>query len=170
MTDREVMQIALDALSYHTEQTRPIFATDKAIAALTEALAAPQRQPLFGEMIAQHPGLSAELAEIDRAIDAKHGCAAPQAPQPAQEHVGIVESALRGLGGFHARLADGAEMPRVGSKLYTTPQAPQPLTDEQIEAIFDPRNGAMQGLDEVARRFARAIEAAHGITSKGPAA
>lgn len=51
--------------------------------------------------------------------------------------------------------------------VYTNPakQAkPQPLSDEQIAAIFDPRNGAMQGLDEVARRFARSIEAAHGIT------
>ena len=45
--------------------------------------------------------------------------------------------------------------------LYTHPASP--LTDEQIDALFDPRNGAMQGLDEIARRFARAIEAAHKI-------
>jgi hypothetical protein len=34
------------------------------------------------------------------------------------------------------------------------------MTDEQIASLFDPRDGAMQGLDEMARRFARRIEAA----------
>lgn len=38
-----------------------------------------------------------------------------------------------------------------------------PLSDEQIDAIFDPRDGAMQGLQEMARRFARKIERHHGI-------
>lgn len=39
---REIMQQALDALEYHTMQTRPISHTDKAIEALRQALAQPE--------------------------------------------------------------------------------------------------------------------------------
>jgi len=39
------MQQALDALEYHTMQTRPITHTDKAIEALKEALAKPEQEP-----------------------------------------------------------------------------------------------------------------------------
>jgi hypothetical protein len=42
MTDREIMQQALEALEYHTMQTRPISHTDKAIEALRQALAQPE--------------------------------------------------------------------------------------------------------------------------------
>ena len=45
MTDREIMQQALDALEYHTMQTRPISHTDKAIEALEAALAQPEQTP-----------------------------------------------------------------------------------------------------------------------------
>ena len=45
MTDREIMQQALDALEYHTMQTRPISHTDKAIEALRQALAQPEQEP-----------------------------------------------------------------------------------------------------------------------------
>jgi len=41
---REAMQKALDALEYHTMQTRPITHTDKAIEALKEALAEPEQE------------------------------------------------------------------------------------------------------------------------------
>jgi hypothetical protein len=40
----EAMQKALDALEYHTMQTRPITHTDKAIEALKEALAEPEQE------------------------------------------------------------------------------------------------------------------------------
>lgn len=43
MTDREIMQQALDALEYHTMQTRPISHTDKAIEVLRQALAQPEQ-------------------------------------------------------------------------------------------------------------------------------
>ena len=46
MTDREIMQQALDALEYHTMQTRPISHTDKAIEALEAALAQPEQEPV----------------------------------------------------------------------------------------------------------------------------
>ena len=47
MTDREIMQQALDALEYHTMQTRPISHTDKAIEALEAALAQPEQEELI---------------------------------------------------------------------------------------------------------------------------
>ena len=46
MTDREIMQQALNALEYHTMQTRPIRPTDKAIEALRQALAQPEQEPV----------------------------------------------------------------------------------------------------------------------------
>jgi hypothetical protein len=63
-----------------------------------------------------------------------------------------------------------------GTKLYTTPPAPAPvpLTDEQIDALWEPayRSVSRGGVftpssTEGKRAFARAIEAAHGITEKG---
>jgi len=45
---RELLAMALDALIYHTNQTRPIERTDTAIAALREALAQPEPIDGFG--------------------------------------------------------------------------------------------------------------------------
>ena len=42
----------------------------------------------------------------------------------------------------------------------------KPLSDEQIDALFDMRDGAMVSLAEIGRRFARKIERAHGIGEK----
>lgn len=52
----------------------------------------------------------------------------------------------------------------VGTKLYTSPQPAQrkPLTDDEIESI----NVRLAGKRDLARLFARAIEAAHGITGE----
>ncbi len=46
-----------------------------------------------------------------------------------------------------------------GTKLYTTPPQRKPLTDDEIESI----NVRLAGKRDLARLFARAIEAAHGI-------
>jgi hypothetical protein len=43
MNHIEVMKQALEALEYHTEQTRPLFKTEHAIVALKEAIAEQQR-------------------------------------------------------------------------------------------------------------------------------
>jgi hypothetical protein len=54
--------------------------------------------------------------------------------------------------------------------LYTTPPAqpaPVPLTDEQIAELFYASRFAKDEYDSGANKFARAIEAAHGITEKG---
>ena len=45
MNGREAIKIALDALEYHQEQTRPIQKTQETIAALRQALAQPEQEP-----------------------------------------------------------------------------------------------------------------------------
>jgi hypothetical protein len=46
MTDKEALKLALEALEYHTEQTRPIWKTEQAITAIKQALAAPAQEPV----------------------------------------------------------------------------------------------------------------------------
>jgi hypothetical protein len=49
MTKDEALKLALEALEYHTAQTRPIQRTEAAILALREALAAPVQEPVAGQ-------------------------------------------------------------------------------------------------------------------------
>lgn len=109
-----------------------------------------------------------------------------QASAVQQEPVGVVEAAVRGAGGFHARLAAGAEMPRVGDKIYThhaqqaKPQPPdhlpdagkkiaaklQPLSDGQLfDGWISSRvcTGSMGSRQMAFNAGARFAEAAHGI-------
>ena len=62
----------------------------------------------------------------------------------------------------------------IGTKLYTSPPKRQPLTDEQIDNLgrkekdalldFIYENGtASEGSDYFFKKYARSIEAAHGI-------
>jgi uncharacterized protein with PIN domain len=43
--DREALKLALEALKYHTTQTRPIHQTDEAIAAIEAVLTPPTQEP-----------------------------------------------------------------------------------------------------------------------------
>ena len=43
---KETLKLALEALEYHTEQTRPIHQTSEAITAIKEALAQPAQEPV----------------------------------------------------------------------------------------------------------------------------
>lgn len=52
---RELLQQALDALIYHTNQTRPIERTDTAITALRAALAQPEPEPVAWQVNVQTP-------------------------------------------------------------------------------------------------------------------
>lgn len=70
------------------------------------------------------------------------------------DEISITESNLR-----HRQPTFVQELWKNATPLYTTPQQPKPLTDEQIgdiAALFYPRWQGHEG-------FARAIEAAHGI-------
>jgi hypothetical protein len=81
-------------------------------------------------------------------------------PTPVQqEPVAEVVQAFSDLVAISWRHS-GGRFPPVGTKLYTSPQPAQPLTDEQIEACIHHVDEDGIGLFA----FARAIEAAHGIT------
>lgn len=53
--------------------------------------------------------------------DVREALAASPAAQSVA--IGVVESAARGAGGFHVRLAPGAQQPARGDAVYTTPAA-----------------------------------------------
>ena len=83
-------------------------------------------------------------------------------PPAQQEPVG--EVVLEGLIGDSqvVRFHMYKEIPPVGAKLYTSPPASKPLTDERIFELASEHQDWDRNLIRV-RSFARAIEAAHGI-------
>ena len=77
--------------------------------------------------------------------------------QPEQEPVGqLLEDA------FGRGQVMWFNKPKDESMLYTTPPQRKPLTDEEIQNIL-PDDGTPMSLGEAFVKFARAIEAAHGI-------
>ena len=85
------------------------------------------------------------------------------AEQPAQQEP-VGEVVLEGLIGDSqvVRFHMYKEIPPVGAKLYTSPPASKPLTDERIFELASEHQDWDRNLIRV-RSFARAIEAAHGI-------
>ena len=170
MIDEAVVRLALDRL-----QSRTDTADLDAIAAINEALVEQQER---GEPVAwmitteMQDGSRSTYPVIGRYKDVKDMCdfgepvplvygdTTPLAP--AQEPVAWVDvkDTHEGPYDFH-----GKELLPVGKhNLYTTPPAPaQPLTDEQIVQVLGDVREAVSG--NVFLTFARAIEAAHGITS-----
>jgi len=69
-------------------------------------------------------------------------------------------------GRFVVEPTNSAMVLPVNMALYTHPQPRKPLTDEQIDEIADTvANMPLVGIvNDFRTRFARAIEAAHGIT------
>ena len=144
-TPHRTLQMALDALDAITDDvdgtglnTMPSF--DKAldaIAALREALNAPEPEP---------------VAEVYRA---RYGRRA------------------RNVGVDDVRKLNGVALPPLGTKLYAAPPAapapaqPVPLTQDQIADCTRTAHRACDAKGPMTRwstEFARAIEAAHGIT------
>ena len=174
--DRELLKMALDALLHAVPQTsEQAQEQSRSIVALQDRLAQPepvaQCEPVgvvtaWWQKPSGKPQASVELSQPTPV-----GTKLYTNPQPAVhgEPVGWVAKSGHGTY-FRETITDDlkslsfAGRPYWRPVSYTHPQPERvPLTDEQIGAIFDPRNGASQGVSEVARRFARAIEAAHGI-------
>lgn len=152
---------------------------------MREALAAAQQEP---------------LNRLDVACDIKTLCAIGDLPDsfeevadwiadgsmPAQQQEPVAEVKLKERGGnagiatvIHEIFDPMREPLRVGDKLYASPPASKPLTDEQIirlvpglyDCLCDPYDCDKSGDDYASIpkdmiRLARAIEAAHGITGE----
>jgi len=100
-------------------------------------------------------GLQAELARVNARL-------AEQPTPVQQEPVGEVVQAFADLTAISWK-HNGGRFPPIGTKLYTAPPAQRkPLTDEQIVAKALHLSGLGTSPDVI--QFARAIEAAHGIT------
>jgi hypothetical protein len=172
MTDlRTAAQQALEALEYHTEQTRPIQRTADAIATLRAALAEDTRD--WSLLEATQESLREHMAEIQqlRAALAQPATIAEwwAAKQAASgEPFGYLwPTGMHPEFRFYQQKRDGVD----GMPLYATAQpapARVPLTDEQIDRITTEQWGAGLGAPYAAyRAYARAIEAAHGIAAPG---
>jgi hypothetical protein len=83
--DKAVVQQALEALEYHTEQTRPIWKTEQAITALHQLLEQPE--PVFCEYCGGN-----DDADFGLPTDHCTDCARPQPAQPAVRWSPALES------------------------------------------------------------------------------
>jgi hypothetical protein len=99
----------------------------------------------------------------------KHGCV-PMQPAPVKP-VAIPEYIRDAAKHLHENRFEPSFMVRAivgwinGSPPAAQP-APVPLTDEQIESLL-PDDDTPMSLGEAFVKFARLVEAAHGITEKG---
>jgi hypothetical protein len=76
MTKDEALQLAIDALEYHTAQTRTIWDTEKAIDTIKKVLAQPERKPLSEaaiEGLANFVAIDDFNYDFARAIEKAHG-------------------------------------------------------------------------------------------------
>lgn len=97
-----------------------------------------------------HGGIEESIAAIRGALD-----------QPQQELVALVTAAQKVMDEFGTS-SDGLQELYQALKLYTSPPARKPLTDERLWKIWNSQgDDAME--QQAAINFARAIEAAHGI-------
>lgn len=116
------------------------------------------------EVLAEQPAQTDwEAVAADQALT----IALLKAEQPAQQEPVAVVSGYYG-GQCVILPIDPARIFNSNTALYTTPQPPaQPLTDEQIDKLpWGPHEGNPMTFAEGLRDFARAIEAAHGITGE----
>ena len=82
--------------------------------------------------------------------------------QPEQEPVATLDDLEQEIYENTRQFVPRDVMEWMLKRYYTTPQRRKPLTDEEIESI----NVKFAGSRDLARLFARAIEAAHGIKGK----
>lgn len=142
-------RLALEALEYHTEQTRPIFRTEHAITALRDALAAPA-EPVEGGMSMDKNITEALATALQAYVDAGHG--ALTSPTAQGEAYDLAREALAA---YRAQAAAPA----------AAAPAAQALTYEQIEQIRA-ADDCGEDVPEFHRIF-RLAERAHGISQGG---
>ena len=162
MTQTEAMNLALETLERASDSGYSI-ECDEAIAAIKEALAQPQQEPLeYWNAVEGWVKLEEAREHLDSVgcgtiyKTAGEGRVPLCIAQPQQEPYGYFKAEPFGW-------TDCAETDVGAIALYTTPPQRKPLTDEEINQIADEfivnyRIPAGSHYD-----FARAIEAAHGI-------
>jgi hypothetical protein len=182
MTDKEAMKLALDALKEAQTNNDGMEKWDrnkKAIIALEEALAQPEQEPVAwqvevyinggwspmgnpqlnksrAEALASNPSLPKEKQRIVELY------ATP--PQRTEQEPVSVELPCCGYTDASAvkwNPFNGVVQCHNCGQTYTPPQR-KPLTDYQIQRIWDVASGALPGWSRHIA-YARAIEAAHGI-------
>ena len=174
--DRKVIELALEALEnlmnqHYAEQTtsNDLEKAEWAITAIKEALAQPEQDQdevdIRSRLYQRIHELETQLAQPEDKKCENCGefgeCC--QLAQPEQEPVGQLLENVFGRGQVM-----WFNKPKDESMLYTSPPQRKPLTDEQIAEMWleilgsTPPSGIHEdGLQPW--RFARAIEAAHGI-------
>ena len=136
MTKDEALKLALEALEYFRDTgTRPsdLAMSEDAIAAIEEALAQPEQEPVAWKLVPVEP--------TDEMLKAMDECSTE---------------------GYDERLYAGhaASVYMAAVDVAPTPPQRKPLTDEEIILIVAECASSHQHTDI---HFARAIEAAHGI-------
>ena len=150
MTDRELMQMALDALELMNGSERAdgiIVYADEEIKALRDRLAQPETIPIPETTI---PITNGGVATLTPASEFFSGQPKPKQPCPTCE-----------------ALARTVMMDQASHD--TAPPKPSPLTEEQIEQCCYEADATANDHTDTWRWttvFARAIEAAHGIKEK----
>ena len=153
MTDREIMQQALEALKKCRYRSLADEIVDPAIAALRERLAQPEQEPV-----------ACQYAK-DVAMP-EYRCAGKcQYAQPEQEPVAwedVLGAIARGWTHddnkhktMDVQLA--VAIAKEIQDMVIAPPQRKPLTDDEIDKIYETK------IWDARRSFARAIEAAHGI-------
>ena len=187
--ERETLELAIAALTYHQTQTRPIESTRITLETLRALLAA-QPPTVDGHLkCGHHQSLAINSAETGEFLycdlcDAKSRCRdaeameaelrAALAAQPAQpadaQPTGQSPCARHcEAPAFEGEIRRLKREATIKDSLTIRPPAPAavPLTDEQIDDICWNFNCSNTPLVEYDRLIARAIEAAHGIAAAG---
>ena len=150
MNKEEVMKLALEALENHTAIKHPQqrHYRDSAIEALRAALAEEALQ---------------RLTDVQQDIEAALA-------EPEQEPFAYYFETYSYEGQkdrwFVACPCDGKLNGKPGMPLYTAPPQRKPLTDEELEVLWDDATDRMEHFCSQYWDFARAIEKAHGIGEK----
>ena len=121
---QEVLKLALEALEYHTAQTRPIHQTNEAITAIKEALA-------------QEKALQALHDENERLGLYKDAYAEPEEEKLHPVHIGVdVTREGTAVTAFYRK--PDAVMEMFYSQFHPAPQRTWVgLTDEEVESYWD---------------------------------
>jgi hypothetical protein len=147
MTDREIMQQALDALETADESAFWL-KQESIVKVLRERLAQPAP-----------PECQTEEEKAAFAFGWWKAMEAQRLAQPEQEPVAWLYEA------GNDRTLHWYKPPLYGTPLYTSPPQRKPLTDEEIDALPLPPSGTA-----TVRDLVRIIEAAHGIGENPDAA